>query len=136
MHLARRRGDHDVVGLGQRAPAREGLAVGRQREGHRAPDLLGVGRDAHREEAVERERIGPAQRLQALLAPRARSICAQGDVALLGAAERAQLSAPSSSRASTGTHSHARVVVQRARRRRSAVGEARSKKKAGRLSRG
>ena len=47
------------------AAAGERLAEGGQRERDGAADLLGVRRGAHRERAVERERLRPAQRLQA-----------------------------------------------------------------------
>ena len=64
VHLARRRRDQHVVGSLERVPAGERLAEGRLRERHHAADALCVRRRAHRELAVEREGLGPAQRLQ------------------------------------------------------------------------
>ena len=71
VHLAGGRGDQHVVRVVERAPAGERLAEGGLRERHGAADRLGVGGDAHRQRAVERERLGPAQRLQPELRARA-----------------------------------------------------------------
>ena len=96
------------------APAREGLAEGRQREGDRAADLLGVGRGAHRE---ARCRTGTGRASAAAAGP-ARRRGARSAPARCRAPRRSG-TPPSSRRraargASTGTHSTPGWSLQRA----------------------
>jgi hypothetical protein len=135
MHLACRRRDHHVVGIRERAPAREGLAVGGQGERHRAADLLGVGGDAHREEAVERERIGPAQRLQPLLGRHTLDL-RQRDLALVGAPERLPALGARQLPGEHGDPLGAGVALQRALGRDVGRGRAEVEEEGGRVSRG
>ncbi len=86
VHLAGGGGDQHEVGVRERVPARERLAERRLGEGDGAPDRGGVGGHAHRQRAVEGERLGPAQRLQAQRECAALDLLAE-DVLLLAAAK-------------------------------------------------
>src|SRR3954451_14778232 len=65
VQLARRGGEEHVVGGAEVAAGGERLAEGSEREGDDAADVARVGRGAHRERAVARKRLRPAQWLQA-----------------------------------------------------------------------